>query len=180
MDMPAGPPIALVGLMGAGKSAVARELGARLGGAIADLDATLEAIEGLDVAGMFARSGEAWFRRREREVLADLLDAGTAVVACGGGSVVDADCRRMLRERCFTVWLDVTPAEAARRVGAGGGDPAQVRPMLAGGAPLERLRALAEARAPLYADVARVRIDTTGLAPADVADRVLAARGARP
>src|SRR5262249_24057237 len=114
MTSPDTRPIALIGLMGAGKSAVARLLGERLGVAVADLDGTIEGTEGMSVAELFERAGEAWFRRREGELLSDALRSGVRVVACGGGVVLDSGQRRLLRERCRVVWLEVPPAEAAR------------------------------------------------------------------
>ncbi len=167
-------PIALVGIMGAGKSAVARVLGERLGTSVADLDAMIEAVEGCTVAELFERAGEAWFRRQESEMLDRVIATGVGIVACGGGVVLEASRREALHERCFTVWLEVTPAEAARRVLAQPGEPERVRPLLAGGAAPERLRALLEQRAPLYAEVAHLRVPTDGLTPEQVADRVLA------
>jgi shikimate kinase len=173
-------PIALVGLMGAGKSAVARVLGERLGASVADLDAMIEAIEGRAIAELFDRSGEAWFRRREGELLAQVLNAGVRVIACGGGLVTEAAHRRTLHERCTTIWLEVTPAEAARRVAAAGPDQARVRPLLAGGDPEARLRELLAARETLYAEVAHARVATDGQTPEQVADAVLRALPARP
>jgi shikimate kinase len=166
-------PIALVGIMGAGKSAVARVLGERLGTLVADLDAMIEAEEGASVAELFERAGEAYFRRRESELLARALNAGARVVACGGGVVLDPARRATLRDRCRVVWLEASPAEAARRVGAG----AAGRPLLEGGEPATRLAALLAERGPLYAEVAHARVPTDGLTPEQVADRVLDAVG---
>ena len=172
----ANRPIALVGLMGAGKSAVARVLGERLGASVADLDAMIEAVEGCTVAELFERSGEAWFRRGESDLLAEVLRSGVRIIACGGGIVLDPERRRQLRERCRVVWLEVTPRTAARRVAGGDGDPARVRPLLAGGKAEARLAALLEQRAPLYAEVAELRIPTDALTPEQVAERILGPR----
>src|SRR5262245_47203768 len=121
--------------MGAGKSAVARILGERLGTVVADLDAMIEAEEGATVAELFRRASEAHFRRREGELLERALAAGARVVACGGGVVLDPARRTLLRERCHVAWLEVSPAEAARRVARDGA----TRPLLAGEAPETRL-----------------------------------------
>src|SRR6266516_4797261 len=98
--------IALVGLMGAGKSVVARILGERLGVAVADLDAMLEAEEGCTIAELFDREGEPAFRRREARLLEQALAASARIVACGGGIVLSPEARTSLRERCRTVWLE--------------------------------------------------------------------------
>ena len=163
-------PLALVGLMGAGKSAVARILGERMGGAVADLDAFIEAEEGCSIPELFEREGEAYFRRREGEVLHHALAAGARVIACGGGVVLDPGHRRTLRERCRVVWLEVSPGEAMRRMGSPAG-----RPLLAGGSPLARLEALLIARTPHYESVAHLRVKTDGREAQQVADEVLAA-----
>ncbi|HEY6867428.1 MAG TPA: shikimate kinase, partial [Candidatus Eisenbacteria bacterium] len=76
MTLPGDPPIALVGLMGAGKSEVARRLGERLGVAVADLDSMLEAEQGCTIAELFQRDGEPAFRRREIRLLEQALAAG--------------------------------------------------------------------------------------------------------
>jgi len=172
---PDARPIALIGLMGAGKSSVARVLGERLGVGVADLDGMIEATEGCSVAELFERAGEAWFRRRESELLAEALRSGVKVVACGGGIVLDADRRRTLRDRCRVVWLEASPTVAASRVSALGGDPARVRPLLAGRPARERLEQLLAERAPLYAEAAHVRVSTEGRTPEQVADAVLVA-----
>src|SRR5215831_10055507 len=159
-------PIALIGLMGAGKSSVARALGERLGVGVADLDGMIEAREGCSVAELFERAGEAWFRRRESELLAEALRSGVQVVACGGGVVLDPERRRTLRERCRVVWLEASPAVAAARVEAAGG--VRVRPLLAGEPTRERLSQLLLDRAPLYAEAAHVRVSTDGRTPEQV------------
>lgn len=164
-------PIALIGLMGAGKSVTARLLGERLGVAAADLDAMIEAESGESVASLFENSGEAWFRTREGELLAQVLDARVGVVACGGGVVIDPRHRALLRARCRVVWLRVEPAEAARRVAR----DSTVRPLLAGAQPSERLAELLAVRLPLYEEVATFRVPTDGRSPEQVADAVLEA-----
>ena len=163
-------PLALVGLMGSGKTETARALAQAMGASLADLDAMLEAIEGASITELFARSGEAWFRRRESELLAQAISDGVRVIACGGGIVLDPARRRTLRDECETVWLEVTPEEAARRVGSAPG----TRPLLAGGDPVARLTALLAERTPLYAEVASLRVDTDGRTPVEVAELVLA------
>jgi shikimate kinase len=173
-------PIALIGLMGAGKSSVARVLGERLGTMVADLDAMLEAEEGRSIAELFEDPGEAYFRRREGELLDQALGAGARVLACGGGIVLDAARRAELGERCHVVWLEVSAGEAARRVAK----DAVTRPLLRGGVPGVILERLLAARAPLYAATATLRVATDGRAPEAVAEAVLeavrGAEGSRP
>jgi shikimate kinase len=137
----------------------------------------IEAVEGCSVAELFERAGEAWFRRRESELLAESLRSGVRVVACGGGIVLEPAHRKLLRERCRVVWLDVDPAEAARRTAAAGARGPGGRPLLAGAEPAVRLAELARERSPLYAEAAGFRIATDGRTPEQVADAVLAAIG---
>ena len=162
-------PIALIGLMGAGKTTVARVLGERLGTSVADLDAMIEAESGHSIAEQFAREGEAVFRHRERELLARVLAQGVGVVACGGGIVMDAAARERLHRQWRVAWLEVSPAAAAARVSGA----VATRPMLAGGEPAARLEELLAARRALYAGAAHVRVPTDGRAPEAVADDVL-------
>jgi len=163
--------IALVGLMGAGKTTVAGLLARRLGGEAVDLDQVLEAEAGCSVAEMFRRDGEASFRRLEAARLAELIGNAPAVIACGGGVVIDAASRDRLKESCRVVWLEVSPPEAMRRVGR---TPA-VRPLLPEGS--DGLEALLRGREAVYRDVAEFRIPTDGKTPEQVAEAVLEALG---
>ena len=162
-------PVALIGLMGAGKSVVAAALGARLGGAVADVDALVEATTGASVAEVFEREGEAGFRRLEAAALEEALANHCAVVATGGGIVIDPKNRELLRERCRVFWLEVTPAEAARRVRAN----AESRPLLMGAAIEERLEILLRERTPFYEMLAEFRVPTSGRTAGEVADAIV-------
>ena len=174
-------PIALVGLMGAGKSTVARALGERLGGAVADLDGMAEAERGCSVAEFFEREGEPAFRRLEGRILEQALAAGAGVIACGGGIVLDPAHRALLAARCRVVWLQVSPAAAALRLAGAKGS----RPLLAAGAPgatvptLQRLEVLLAERRTLYERVAQARVWVEGRTADEVADEVLRVLGRR-
>jgi len=158
-------PVALIGMPGAGKSAVAPLLAERLGGGAEDLDARIEADAGRSIATLFAERGEAAFRALETRALERAIDRGIRVIACGGG-VVTVDASRTLLRRCDVVWLEVGPAEAARRLGAS----AAARPLLAGDDVVSRLRQLLELRAELYRSLAVLRESTDDRTPADIAD----------
>jgi len=168
---PLDRPLALIGLMGAGKTSVAQCLGERLAVPVADLDAWVEAEAGLSIAELFDAEGEPSFRRRERRALEQALAGGVRVLACGGGVVLDPIARERLRE-CHTVWLEVSAAEAARRLGAT--DVAR-RPMLQGRDTQNRLSELLTQRGELYRDSADARVVTDGASVEQVADRVLEA-----
>ena len=169
-------PLALVGLMGAGKSSVARALGTLLKGPVCDLDALVEAAAETEVAELFEREGEAGFRLRETQALERALMDDICVLATGGGIVTQERNRSLLRDRCRVVWLMVSPAEAARRVRA----QVHVRPLLAGAAVEERLEMLLRERGPLYEMVAEFQISTDGRTAAQVAEAVLTQTSAAP
>jgi shikimate kinase len=153
-------------MMGAGKSSVANRLAQRLRLEPADADALLEVAAGMTVAEIFAREGEAGFRRRERALIEDL--AGTPrVVALGGGAMAQAGVPERLRASGRVVYLRARPETLLARVG-----DAEARPLLRGLAPAERLAriaALLAEREPSYAR-ADVVIDTDELSPDEVAD----------
>jgi shikimate kinase len=173
-----GPPaarrrhLALVGLMGAGKSVVGRACAERLGVELLDTDALVVESAGASVAGIFAAEGERGFRVRESQAVVEACSHPTrAVIACGGGAVLDPESRRVLRERCIVVWLTASSEELARRVG---GD--LDRPLLQGPIhPVARLSALARDRDEAYSSAAHVEVDAAAGDVAAVADAVLAA-----
>ena len=174
-----GDRLVLVGMMGSGKSTVGTALARRLGWRFVDLDEELCRTSGRSVPALFAEEGEAGFRRLEARGLAAVLDAGEGptVVAAGGGVVVDAANRSLLRRTATVVWLRAEPSTLAARVGAGEG-----RPLLAGadaaGGTREVLAALAAARAPLYEEVADVTVEVDGLSADEVTAQVVEALGA--
>lgn len=159
----------LVGMMGAGKSTVGHLLADRLECPYYDSDAQVESTTGRTVPEIFAEDGEAAFRRAESAALRQALAGdGSVVVSVAGGAVVDPANRALLRRSGRVVWLRARPATLAARVGDGAG-----RPLLAGD-PATVLARLEAERRPLYAEVADDVVDVDELAPAAVADRVLA------
>lgn len=155
-----GRGIALVGLMGAGKTTVGRELAARRGLPFVDLDEEVERAAGLRVSAIFEREGEGGFRVRESAALVAAADRGSAIIATGGGVVLDPRNRAILRERYTTVLLFASPELAARRAA---GD---TRPLLAGVDPERRLRELWQSRRKAYLLAADFAISAEGEAPA--------------
>jgi shikimate kinase len=158
-DAPNPPkkPIALVGLMGAGKSTVGKRLARRLRLPFVDADREIEAAAGLSVAEIFERFGEAHFRDGERRVIARLIEGPPRVIATGGGAFMDDATRALVLEKCVAIWLDADAQTLAERAGRRRGRP------LLNGDPLAVLRALAEARNPIYAQAhLTVRADEAG------------------
>lgn len=163
--------LALVGMMGAGKSTVGALAAGRLGWRFVDVDDEVCRHTGSTVAELFASRGEDGFRALESACLAEVLGGeGDIVVAVGGGAVADPGNRRLLKDAATVAWLRATVATLAARVGDGGG-----RPLLAGHAPEDRLSALSVERRRLYEEVADVVIDVDDLSPAQVVDRLCAA-----
>ena len=97
--------MALVGMMGAGKTSIGRRLAARLGVPFRDADHEIEAAAGLTVAEIFERFGEAYFRDGERKVIARLLEEPPHVLATGGGAFMDEATRAAMKRAAFTIWL---------------------------------------------------------------------------
>ena len=161
--------VALIGLSGAGKTTVAPLAAARLGFPWLDLDADIERAAGRPIAALFAEGG-AEFRALEAEALERALadPRPGLVLACGGGIVTAPAARKRLRARAFVVWLRVSPERAAARLG----ENADQRPLLRGAPARETLEAMLGERAPQYEVSADAVIDTDGLTPAEVADRV--------
>jgi shikimate kinase len=162
--------VALVGFMGAGKSAVGRELAATLGIPFVDTDDLIVAKAG-PIAAVFAERGEAGFRALEADVVTAAITAAgerPCVLALGGGAVLSDAVRRALGSLAHVVWLAAPPEELWARVA---GEAPGTRPLAAD----ERsFRALLAAREPLYGEVATEVIETAGRRPADVAAGVAA------
>ena len=171
--------IALVGLMGAGKTSIGRRLAQRLGLPFIDADAEIEAAAGTTIEEIFQRHGEAAFRDGERRVIARLLDNPPHVLATGGGAFMDPTTRALLRRSAITVWLradlEVMLSRVTRR-------SINHRPLLKGRDPRAALEALMAERYPVYAE-ADVTVDSVDGPPEATLERVLAALsgvGARP
>jgi XRE family aerobic/anaerobic benzoate catabolism transcriptional regulator len=151
-------PIALLGVRGAGKSAIGAALAKKLGRRFVELDQEIEAAAGLSLGDVFALHGEAYYRRVEREVLARVLAEPEATVLATGGSIVnDPATYAILRTRARTIWLRATAEDHWNRVVAQG----DRRPMAENPHAFEELRALLAARTKLYAR-ADETVDTSG------------------
>jgi shikimate kinase len=152
--------VALVGLMGAGKSAIGRRLAHRLGLPFIDADAEIEAAAACTIEEFFERYGEAEFRAGERRVIKRLLDGPPIVLATGGGAFMDSQTRAEMRRRAITVWLRAELPVLMDRVGRRSN-----RPLLKQDDPETVLRRLIAVRYPVYAE-ADVTVDSRD-APAE-------------
>jgi len=159
--------IVLVGMMGAGKSSVGRSLAARLGIPFVDADAEIESAAGRTIAEIFAEHGESYFRAGEARVIARLLDQGPQVLATGGGAVMDASTRALIRDKGVSVWLkadlDVMLKRTRRR-----GD----RPLA------DKIKDLLPQREPLYA-LADITVQSRDEPHDTIVDEVVSALAAK-
>lgn len=139
--------VVLVGMMGAGKSSVGRRLAQTLDLPFADADAEIEQAAGMSIPDIFATHGEAYFRAGETRVIARLIEEGPKVLATGGGAWLNPETRARVAEAGVSVWLKAEIDVLLKRV-----RKRSNRPLLATSDPEATLRALAEARYPLYAE----------------------------
>jgi shikimate kinase len=159
--------VVLIGMMGAGKTAVGRRLAKALGWPFEDADAAIEAAAGATIAEIFAEIGEAAFRDKERRVIARLLGGQKQVLALGGGAFMDPETRDLVRARALSVWLRADLEALLRRTGRRGD-----RPLLAHGDPRATLEKLLDQRGPVYAE-ADIVVDSDKGPLNAVAERVL-------
>ncbi len=163
--------IALAGFMGCGKTTVGRLLAEHLGRPFVDLDAEIEARCRRTIAQIFAEEGEAGFRQRESELIAQVATVGGQVIACGGGALLDRQSRAVLERSGFIICLHANLEVTLRRL-AGSRD----RPLLLtedAVASEARIAALWQQRRDHYNSFS-LRLDTSGLTPEDVMQAAVA------
>jgi len=148
--------IFLVGLMGAGKTTLGKHLAAELGKTFHDTDREIERRTGVKILLIFEIEGEAGFRAREAQVVDQLTQLQNAVLATGGGAVLDADNRKHLAHRGVVVYLHGQPKDLWHRTRHD-----KSRPLLQGTDPLEKLHSLYRQRDPLYREIADIVVDTS-------------------
>lgn len=150
-------PIALVGMMGVGKTSIGRRLAQRLQIPFVDADQEIVDAAGLSIPEIFEKFGEEHFRDGERRVIARLFDGKRKIIATGGGAFVNEETRQLMLERATVIWLDADIDTLVERT-ARKGD----RPLLANGDAREILTKLAQERNPLYAQAhVHVKSQTT-------------------
>jgi len=160
--------LVLIGMSGAGKTRVGRLVAARLRWRFVDTDAEIERTTGRTVPEIFAADGEAAFRAIEREVVARVARRSGAVIATGGGAILDPANREALFTNNLVVCLQASAEQIARRLAYS----RERRPLLEGGDPLAAIRALQEQRAPLYA-LAHCTITTDERTLGEIATEVI-------
>jgi len=167
---PEGPRVvALLGLRGAGKTTIGKALARRLHVRFVELDRRIEKAAEMSLAEIFSLYGEDYYRRLERETLAQVLAENRAMVlATGGGIVATPDTYAMLKKAAITVWLKADPEDHWNRVVRQG----DRRPMADHPQAMADLRALLATREPLYASADHA-VETSGRSPAAIVEDIL-------
>ncbi len=159
--------VLLVGLPGAGKSTVGRLVAEGLEAPLLDIDAILVRQIGMPVAQIFGMHGEQRFRSMERDAVGTAQAREPAIIVPGGGWAAQAGQLEAAKPTCLTIYLKCSATTAARRSHDG-----EVRPLLTGADPVERIRALLQAREPFYR-LADYEVSADMKAPAAVAEEVM-------
>ena len=149
--------IAIVGLMGSGKSVIGRRLAKQLGLTFADSDELVKNLAGVSITDIFDLAGEAKFREMELRAIQNQLHQPPHVLATGGGAFCEPETAALLSENAIVVWLQANPDTLLKRIG-----DTTSRPLLQTGPPLEILQNLQAARVPFYRK-AHIHLNTDGL-----------------
>ena len=158
----------LVGPMGAGKSAVGRQLARLLHLEFVDSDDEIESRTGVDIPFIFEKEGEAGFRKREARVIDELSKKGGIVLATGGGAVMDPRNRNNLGARGFVIYLHTSVDQQLSRTRKG-----RDRPLLENDDPRAVLEMLMATRDPLYREIADLTVETDGRKVRAVANEII-------
>ena len=150
-------PLALVGLMGSGKSAVGRRTAKKLGLSFTDSDQKIVSDAGISITEIFELAGEAKFREMEFQTITQLLLSKPQIIATGGGAFCFPRTARLLLTKTLVVWLKAPPETLLARIGS-----TKSRPLLNNDNPLATLKKLNKERARHY-QKAQIEIDTNGL-----------------
>ncbi len=138
--------IALVGMMGSGKTSIGKRLAAKLDLPIVDSDSEIETAAGMTITEIFDRHGESYFRDGERRVIARLLGEGPCVLATGGGAFMDARTREAIAASGISVWLRADQATLTQRILRRNN-----RPLMRTSDPALQVERLLAVREPIYA-----------------------------
>lgn len=159
-------PIVLVGVPGAGKSTVGHLLAEKLNLNFVDTDLVIEQQAGKSISDIFVQDGESVFRELEKQVVADAISNDDCVVSVGGGALMDAGTRELVKKQ-ECVWLQAGLSQAVDRVGMN-----KNRPLLLGNV-RGQLADLMAAREPLYIECAKHVVDTNNMTPVQVVEQII-------
>ena len=163
--------IVLVGFMGSGKTTVGRELHQRLGYPLIDMDQVIEERAGKSIPTIFAESGETGFREMETSLLKEIICEASSerrIISTGGGIVGSEENRKLLKQLGYVVWLS-----APLKVILGRTSKNRNRPLLHTEDPATKIQLLMDQREALYAEVAHLKLDTSGLDFSELATGIL-------
>ncbi len=161
--------VALIGFMGTGKTEVGGMLARKLGKVFIESDALIEEKAGKSIPEIFRDSGEAAFRELEIEVIKELVGRKNAVIACGGGVVLNTINIERLRRECVIVLLTASPDVILKRTSGDEGG----RPLLAVDDRLRQISELLKYRRPFYGRAADITVNTSRLTPEGVVKRII-------
>ena len=161
--------IALVGFMGTGKTAVGKILAQKLGKEFIELDALIEKKAGKSIPEVFRQDGEIRFRELEIEVTKAITGRKNAVIACGGGAVLNTINIDRLRRECAIVCLTAAPSVILKRTS----NDKVGRPLLAVADRLPEIEKLLKFRRPFYERAADITVNTSRLRPEAVVERII-------
>jgi len=162
--------IALIGFMGAGKSAVGKALAKAAAMDFVDLDTVIQQKAGRSISRIFSYDGEAAFRRIESQAVSEVADRENTVIACGGGVILEQSNVEALRRNAIIVYLPAEPSVLLRRVL----DSPEKRPLLQVVDPASAMGGLLKRRLPLYEAAADLTIDTSALDIDNVVNKIMA------
>jgi shikimate kinase len=162
--------VALIGFMGAGKTAVGRVLAKKLNKKLIELDSLIELKAGKSIARIFQEDGEIAFRQLEIEAAKEVAAGKNQVIACGGGIVLNKINIDRLKEESVMVYLTASPEVIQERVSVNGG----IRPLLKKSNKAITIREFLEFRKPFYKRAADIEIDTSKLDVEATAELIIA------
>ena len=163
-----GKSIILIGMMGAGKSVVGSCLQRRTKLTLLDTDEIVASKFGMSINEIFSKYGEQAFRETETQALHEITPAKQTIIVTGGGIILREENIAFLKRLGAVIWLDANEETLFKRASRSGN-----RPLLRGENPREAFARMLQARLPLYAKVARIRVDTAVLTDEEVAVAIL-------
>jgi shikimate kinase len=161
--------VALIGFMGTGKTVAGKLLAQKLGKDFIEMDALIEKKAGRSIPEIFRQEGETGFRELEIEVTKNIAGRKNAVIACGGGIVLNTINIDRLRQECVIVCLTASPSAILKRTSADKGE----RPLLAAADRLRQIKDMLKYRWPFYARSADITVNTSRLKPGEVAKSII-------
>jgi shikimate kinase len=160
--------IILIGPMGAGKTTIGRQLSKKLSKKFYDSDYEIEQRTGADIPLIFELEGEEGFRKRESQVISELVSMQNIVLSTGGGSVLDEDNRKSFADNGYIIYLKSTAEKLFKRTADD-----KRRPLLQTDDRLEKIRTILEEREPIYIALANEIVDTQDLSIKQITQKIL-------